>query len=74
MISKNSSDPFDRQIVYVKEVDPSELPADIDLEMIDGERFFALHDVDGAQIAVAANLELAYHLARVNDLVPLTLH
>ena len=64
----------DSNIVYIKEVMASEVPADINLDALESDSVFALHDANGAQLAVAANRQLAVHLAKANDLVPMTLH
>lgn len=63
----------DRNVVYIKEVTASDVPPSISLDAMDGERIFALHDAQGEQLAVAANRELAVHLARANDLVPMAI-
>lgn len=63
----------DRNVVYIKEVTARDVPPSISLDAMDGERIFALHDAQGEQLAVAANRELAVHLARANDLVPMAI-
>lgn len=68
------SDERDSNLVYIKEVTADDVPPSIDLGDLEGERLFAVHDARGAQLAVAANRELAFHLARANDFVPLTIH
>jgi hypothetical protein len=64
----------DRNIVYIKEVMARDVSASIDMDVLDTDRVFALHDANGAQLAVAANRQLALHLARANDLEPMTVH
>jgi len=63
-----------RNVVYVKEIDAAELPDDIRAEAGDLETLFSVHDADGAQLALVANRNLAFHLARENRMVPLTVH
>jgi len=63
-----------RNIVYVKEIDATDLPDDIRAEAGDLETLFSVHDADGAQLALVANRNLAFHLARENRMVPVTLH
>jgi len=62
------------QIVYVKPVPVADLPQDIQDKAGDLETLFAVHDANGAQIALVANRPLAYELARQNDMMPVALH
>lgn len=71
---KQISREFDRSIVYVKEVDASYLPEHALLETDDPKRMFAVHDSDGAQLALVANRTLAFRLAVENELVPMNVH
>ncbi|MBB5722687.1 hypothetical protein FHS72_002317 [Loktanella ponticola] len=64
----------DKHIVYLKEVAADDVPDGIDLDDHNQGPVFAIHDADGAQLAVAANRQIAIHLAQANDLVPVTLH
>jgi hypothetical protein len=64
----------DRNIVYIKEVMARDVSASIDMDVLDTDRVFALHDANGAQLAVAANRQLALYLAHANDLEPMTVH
>lgn len=61
-------------IVYVKPVRVSDLPDDVQEHAGDLTTIFAVHDAQGQQLALVANLKLAYHLARENDMRPVTLH
>ncbi len=63
-----------RNIVYVKEVETSELPDDLRAEAGDLETLFSVHNADGEQLALVANRTLAFHLARENSMVPVTVH
>lgn len=61
-------------IVYVKPVLVSDLPADVRDEVGDLEQLFAVHNAKGEQLALVANRKLAFHLARENDMQPVTVH
>lgn len=61
-------------VVYVKPVLVSDLPADVRDEVGDLEQLFAVHNAKGEQLALVANRKLAFHLARENDMQPVTVH
>ena len=65
-------------IVYVKPVPISELPEEVQeearAEAGGAEMLYALYREDGEQLALVADRELAYMLARENDLSPVSLH
>ena len=61
-------------LVYVKPVQVADLPEEV-REQADGlEQIFAVHNADGEQLALVANQELAYALARQHDMSPVTVH
>ncbi|MEL6641813.1 MAG: DUF1150 family protein [Pseudomonadota bacterium] len=61
-------------IVYVKEIETTDLPADLQAEAGDLETIFSVHNADGEQLALVANRSLAFHLAREHKMVPVTVH
>lgn len=63
-----------RNIVYVKEIDTADLPDELRAEAGDLETLFSVHNADGQQLALVANRHLAFHLARENQMVPVTVH
>lgn len=63
-----------QDIVYVKPVLVSDLPSDVQKEVGDLEELFAVHNAAGEQLALVANRKLAFHLARENDMRPVTVH
>ncbi len=65
---------LDRDIVYVKPVQVADLPDDMKEQVGDLVTLFAVHNVDGEQLALVANRKLAFHLARENDMQPFTVH
>ncbi|MBV0911237.1 DUF1150 family protein [Anianabacter salinae] len=74
----NAIHDFDRinseRLVYVRPVDVSDLPEEVQ-EQADGmETLFALHDADGQRLALVKDRHLAFILARQNDLAPVNVH
>lgn len=62
------------RIVYVRPVPVADLP-DALREQAEGlEVIYAVHRADGEQLALVANRELAFALARQNDLAPVNVH
>lgn len=65
---------FGPDIVYVKPVAVDSLPPEV-RERIQGiETIFAVHDSAGQQLALVADRNLAFVLARQHDKVPVTVH
>ncbi len=69
----NFADVGDR-VVYVKSVDVAGLPEDVRQAAGDREQLFAVHDSEGLQLALVAEREMAFLLARQNDMRPVTVH
>ena len=69
----NFSDLGDR-VVYVKSVDVAGLPDEVREAAGDREQLFAVHDSDGQQLALVADRQMAFVLARQNDMQPVTVH
>ncbi len=62
------------RLVYVRPVNPSDLPDDIQ-EQIDGDGpVYAIHSGDGERIALARDRSLAFALARTNEMSPVSVH
>lgn len=64
----------DERIVYVRSVDVSDLPAEIQAQAEGTEQLYAVHSEDGARLAVVADRDLAFVLARQNDYEPKAVH
>lgn len=62
------------RVVYVKSVAVAELPEDVREAAGDREQMFAVHDSEGQQLALVAEREMAFVLARQNDMQPVTVH
>ena len=62
------------RIVYVRSVNADELPDEV-RDQIDGlTELYAVHSADGERLALVKERELAFVLARQNDMSPLTVH
>ncbi len=62
------------QIVYVLPVAVADLPDEIRNQAEGVETLYAVHRPDGARLALVANRNLAFALARENDMVPVNAH
>ena len=62
-------------LVYIRQVEPSELAGTVPEEVLAGaERFYALHAADGTRVAVLSDREAAFITARQHDMVPVSVH
>ena len=61
-------------LVYIKTVEVTELPLELQRQVGSDKTLYAVHKSDGERVAVVENRALAYSLARDNDLKPMTLH
>lgn len=62
------------RIVYVRPVKADDLPAEIRKQVGDIDTLYAVCAEDGAQLALVKDRQLAFVLARQNDLSPVTVH
>ncbi|QPM92137.1 DUF1150 family protein [Pseudooceanicola algae] len=66
------------RIVYVRPVNTADLPEEvqeeIESELPGLERLFAVHNADGERLALVRDRDMAFVLARENDLAPVTVH
>ena len=60
--------------VYVKTVDVSDLPAEVQGKIEGLDHLYAVHNSDGEQLALVADRQLAFRLARQNDYAPVAVH
>ena len=75
MSSTNKSfDSDDDRVVYVKSVDIDDLPDDIRGQLPDETMLYALHKANGQRLALVKERDLAFVLARQNNLSPVTVH
>jgi len=64
----------DARIVYVRPVEVSDLPVEMQEQAKGQDQLYAVHTEDGERLAVVADRELAFVLARQNDYAPVTVH
>jgi len=62
------------RIVYVKPVAVADMPPEVQQAAGDREELFAVHDSEGQQLALVTEREMAFVLARQNDMDPVTVH
>ena len=62
------------RMVYVKPIKVETLPKDVQDQAQGLDELFAVHDAEGQQLALVADMRLAYVLARQNDYAPQPLH
>jgi hypothetical protein len=74
MITKFDFTGFGPDLVYVKPVLVADLPEALRDKAGDVETLFAVHNTKGQQLALVADRDLAYALARQHDMRPQTLH
>jgi hypothetical protein len=63
-----------RQIVYVRPVKVADLPEDLREQVSGIDTLYAVHAEDGERLALVRDRQLAFVLARQNDLAPVTVH
>ncbi len=64
----------DDRIVYVRSVRVDTLPAEV-REQADGRNeLYALHSADGDRLALVVDRNLAFSVARQNDMAPVSVH
>ncbi len=61
-------------LVYVRPVDVSELPKDVQIQANGRETVYAVHSSDGERLALVKDRDLAFLLARQNDFAPVNVH
>jgi len=61
-------------IVYVRPVNVDELPEDVQVHAEGLKTIYAVHSVEGERLALVKDRELAYVLARQNNMQPVAVH
>lgn len=62
------------QTVYVRQVATATLPQDIQDKLPDVRIMYAVHDTDGERLALVEDRNLAFMLARRNEMRPVSVH
>jgi hypothetical protein len=64
----------ERSIVYVRPVLVADLPLELQAQAAGIETLYAVHRPDGARLALVADRNMAFLLARQNDMAPVSVH
>lgn len=70
--SMNPADGGER-IVYIRSVDAAELPPEARAQIGD-QAVYAIHDASGARLALVADRDVAFIVARQHDMTPVSAH
>lgn len=62
------------RIVYVRPVERSELPEEVQRQIVGDTPLYAVHSADGARLALVQGRRLAFDLAREHDFAPVNVH
>lgn len=60
--------------VYIRRVALDSLPDDVRRQVPDVDALYAVHGVDGERLALVKDRDLAFVLARQNELTPVSVH
>ncbi|PZO65928.1 MAG: DUF1150 domain-containing protein [Paracoccus denitrificans] len=63
-----------QDIVYIRRVEMTELPDEIREQANGAESLYAVHGVNGERLALVRDRDLAFMLARQNELAPVSVH
>lgn len=69
-----SEDQSPDRIVYVRPVPVTDLPSDLQAQIKGIDTLYAVHGPDGSRLALVKDRNLAFVLARQNDLAPVSVH
>lgn len=62
------------RIVYIRSVDVEDLPDNIRLQLPKDTSLYAVHNSEGVRLAIVEKRDMAFVLARQNDLSPVMAH
>ncbi len=62
------------RIVYVRPVAVADLPDDVREQVGGAEVIYSVHAPDGQRLALVADRNLAFHLAKAHDFAPQSVH
>lgn len=74
MMKSFDMDQIDPKTVYVRPVKVADLPKEVQDQAEGYDALYAVHDADGAPLALVADRRLAFVLARQNDMTPVSVH
>lgn len=61
-------------IVYIRRVEMDSLPDEVREQAAGLESLYAVHGIDGERLALVKDRDMAFFLARQNDLSPVSVH
>ena len=61
-------------IVYIRRVEMDQLPDEIREQAQGADGLYAVHGIDGERLALVRDRNMAFFLARQNDLAPVSVH
>jgi hypothetical protein len=64
----------EKGIVYVRSVAVDTLPDEVRAQLGDLTTVYSVHRANGTTVALVANRELAFSLAREHDMAPVSVH
>lgn len=64
----------DGRIVYIRPVNVADLPAEVQAQAGGLTTIYALHDAGGDRLALVRDREMAFAIARQNDLAAVNVH
>jgi len=62
------------QTVYIRKVAAASLPRDVRDQLPEGQDIYAVHDAEGERLALVQDRNLAFTLARQNEMRPVSVH
>lgn len=60
--------------VYVRQVATNTLPEELQEQLSGVESLYAVHDAEGSRLALVRDRNMAFVLARQNELAPVSVH
>ncbi|MEM1066577.1 MAG: DUF1150 family protein [Pseudomonadota bacterium] len=66
--------PGAEDIVYVRPVAVADLPSELQDQVIGTDTVYAVHNADGARLALVKDRTMAFVLAKQNDLAAVSVH
>lgn len=60
--------------VYVRQVATNTLPEELQEQLTGVESLYAVHDAEGSRLALVRDRNMAFVLARQNELAPVSVH
>lgn len=71
--TQTPASPVESRIVYVRAIDATEIP-EAARAGVTATSLYAIHDEHGARLAVVADRDLAFTMARQHELTPVSAH